>query len=395
MILEWAEDPNNYRLLMWIYGPAGAGKSSIMQSIAELLEEDGTLGGSFFFYRTGEKRNTKTHFVTTLAYQLALTVPYFGEYLAAAIYRDPSVFSRTLAVQMKALIMEPIMMAAAINRQSPDWTYVLLVDGLDECSPPESQREIIHLLTNCASSHFRILIASRPEYAIRDSFDIQSVSDQTQRLALDNKFQPDVDIRLYLMDKFSEIRSRNPFRRSIPNDWPSRDDLNTLVRNSSGQFIYAATVIRFIDSHRHNPVVRLATVLKARVFADQTETPFAQLDELYHQILASVDDIEKVLDIIHCLLFCPVGLETKQIEVILGYETGECLGILCDMHSLLLIPDSNLQISNNSIKFHHASFGDFLSDPLRATYLYVNPEKASASVATRIVNRFDGMLSKN
>ena len=197
------------------------------------------------------------------------------------------------------------------------------------------------------------------------------------------------------MDKFGEIRSRNPFRRSIPNDWPSRDDLNTLVRNSSGQFIYAATVIRFIDSHRHNPVVRLATVLKARVFADQTEPPFAQLDELYHQILASVDDIEKVLDIIHCLLFCPVGLETKQIEVILGYETGECLGILCDMHSLLLIPDSNLQISNNSIKFHHASIGDFLSDPLRATYLYVNPEKASASVATRIVNRIDGMLSKN
>ena len=115
MILEWAEDPNNYRLLMWIYGPAGAGKSSIMQSIAELLEEDGTLGGSFFFYRTGEKRNMKTHFVTTLAYQLALTVPYFGEYLAAAIYCDSSIFSRTLAVQMKALIMEPIMMAAAIN----------------------------------------------------------------------------------------------------------------------------------------------------------------------------------------------------------------------------------------------------------------------------------------
>lgn len=377
---------------MWIYGPAGAGKSSIMQSIAELLEEDGTLGGSFFFFRTGEKRNTKTHFVTTLAYQLALTVPHFGEHLAAAINHDPSIFSRTLTVQMKALVMGPIMMAAASDQQSYNWTYVLLVDGLDECAPHESQREIIHLLSNCVSSHFRILIASRPEYAIRESFNTQTVSNQIQRLALDNRCQPDADIRLYLVDKFHEIRSRNSFRLSIPNGWPSQDDLNTLVRNSSGQFIYAATIIRFIDSHRHNPVVRLATVLKARVYAEDTVTPFAQLDELYHQILASVDDIKKVLAIVHCLMFCTGGLETKQLEVILGYEAGECLGILCDMHSLLLIPDSNLQVSNNCIKFYHASFGDFLSDQLRATHLYVSPEKASASVATRIVNRFDSTL---
>ena len=34
-ILQWAKNPNNLGLLMWIFGPAGAGKSSIMQSIAE------------------------------------------------------------------------------------------------------------------------------------------------------------------------------------------------------------------------------------------------------------------------------------------------------------------------------------------------------------------------
>ncbi len=48
-ILEWAQNPYNLRLLMWIYGPAGAGKSAIMQTIAERCAELGILAGSFFF----------------------------------------------------------------------------------------------------------------------------------------------------------------------------------------------------------------------------------------------------------------------------------------------------------------------------------------------------------
>ena len=35
-------------LFLWLYGPAGAGKSAIAQTIAELLEEAGLLAGAFF-----------------------------------------------------------------------------------------------------------------------------------------------------------------------------------------------------------------------------------------------------------------------------------------------------------------------------------------------------------
>ena len=34
--------------------------------------------------------------------------------------------------------------------------------------------------------------------------------------------------------------------QSVPTTWPSHADISTLVEQSSGQFIYAATVVKFV-----------------------------------------------------------------------------------------------------------------------------------------------------
>jgi len=47
---------------------------------------------------------------------------------------------------------------------------------------------------------------------------------------------------------FADIKRTHVWKIFIPNDSPSRDDDNKLVWKSSGQFIYAATIIRFISS---------------------------------------------------------------------------------------------------------------------------------------------------
>ena len=47
-IMGWVKDPNKVALILWLYGPAGAGKSAIAQTIAELLEEAGLLAAAFF-----------------------------------------------------------------------------------------------------------------------------------------------------------------------------------------------------------------------------------------------------------------------------------------------------------------------------------------------------------
>ncbi|KJA20442.1 hypothetical protein HYPSUDRAFT_1092317, partial [Hypholoma sublateritium FD-334 SS-4] len=147
-ILDWARDPHNLRLLMWIYGPAGAGKSAIMQTMAEILEELGILGGSFFFFRGAAQRNEKTHLIATLAYQLTQKVPSLVPYISTAMDNDPAIFTRTLETQMRTLVIDPMSAAARDDPRSNVWCYVMLVDGLDECSPPESHKEIITLLNN-------------------------------------------------------------------------------------------------------------------------------------------------------------------------------------------------------------------------------------------------------
>jgi len=39
-------------LIMWLYGAAGAGKSAIAHTLAEICDKDGWLRATFFFWKT-------------------------------------------------------------------------------------------------------------------------------------------------------------------------------------------------------------------------------------------------------------------------------------------------------------------------------------------------------
>ena len=59
--------------LLWMWGPAGVGKSAIAKSCAEKAAEEGRLGASFFFSRTQHVDDPK-RFFTTIARQLVQKV---------------------------------------------------------------------------------------------------------------------------------------------------------------------------------------------------------------------------------------------------------------------------------------------------------------------------------
>ncbi len=386
--MDWAQEPQNLRLLMWIYGPAGAGKTAIMQTIAEICEEAGILGASFFFFRTDNMRNVKGRLVATLAYQLALKQPKLGQYITSAINRDPSIFSQSLAVQMQVLIVTPMVTFLDTHPHVTNWRHIILVDGLDECSPENCHREIITVLSQNSFPPFRFIIASRPEYAIRNTFSLPYINERTETLALDDNYQPDGDIDLFLRDKFNELRFNHPRGPHLPPHWPGDANINTLIRNASGQFIYAATAMKFLDSPRHDPIKALDTVLRTQISADQLRTPFAQLDALYHHVLNSVQEIYKVLGILHCLLLVHDIGDIDGVEALLAYSHGESRTVLCDMHSLLGVPGSN----NGKITFYHTSLGDFLRDRLRARHLYVPPIDSRQFIATCFAQNFRGVF---
>jgi len=117
------------------YGPAGAGKSAIAQTIAEMCEEEMILLASFFFSRNDPSRSNVNPFIATIAYQITLNLPHVREAIPGAIERDPLIFTKSLAVQFKSLIVAPLQpLAEAGFFGEPTSRRLVIIDGLDECS---------------------------------------------------------------------------------------------------------------------------------------------------------------------------------------------------------------------------------------------------------------------
>jgi hypothetical protein len=183
---------------------------------------------------------------------------------------------------------------------------LVIIDGVDDCSDPKIQQNILEVLANAQREHrlpLMFLFFSRPEQHISLAFSTRVLPNMTTRIALEESYLPNEDIESFLTDKFQEIKSTHWLRAYIPPEWPLPDVLNHLIEKSSGQFIYASTasVIQYVSSIRHKPTDRLDIILGIR--PAQRDLPFAELDALYRHILANTEEIEPILEILSFLLF--------------------------------------------------------------------------------------------
>ena len=389
-IMDWVKDPNKVALFLWLYGPAGAGKSAIAQTIAELLEKAGLLAAAFFFSRNAAGRNDKTLLVPTLIYQLVKSIPEIRAYVLEALEQDPALFSYSIEAQIQALIVEPLNAAANKETLAPilfSRPRLIILDGLDECCTTSAQTQILDALST-AAKHLHIpllfLIASQPEQDIRQSInDPNGLGSLSFSIALDDTYQPEDDIRVFLQSTFDEIKRKHPSRAHLSMSWPNAEDIQRLVKKSSGQFIFASTVAKYVNSRRHWPPDRL-NIIFGKSKPDQ-ETPFAELDSLYHLILSSVADAEKLQDVLIFLVLRPFwqsGIRVKQtitlIERFLFYRPGEIDIILTDLHSIIYVPPPGNDIS--SLQFFHASLPDFLLDRSRSMNFFLDQGAAYAKL---------------
>ena len=91
-----------------IYGPAGPGKSAIAQTITEMCDEEMIMLACFFFSRNDPSCNTIKPLIATIAYQITSNLPDVKDAILEAITRDSAIFSKSLAVQVKSLIVAPL-----------------------------------------------------------------------------------------------------------------------------------------------------------------------------------------------------------------------------------------------------------------------------------------------
>ena len=382
--IKWGEDLHAF--IMWVYGPAGAGKSAIAQTIAEMCEDEMILLASFFFSRNDPSRSTVKPLIATIAYQITLNLPQVRDAILRAIKHDPLIFSKSLAIQVKSLIVAPLQpLTDAGYFKEPTSRRLIIIDGLDECSHPKVQQNILEVLAN-AQQHHRLplifLFASRPEQHISHAFNTGLLPSVAACIALDESYLPNEDIELFLTDKFQEIKSTHRLRAYIPPQWPLPDVLEQLVRKSSGQFIYASTVICYVASIRHKPVDRLDIILGIR--PPQRDLPFSELDALYTHILSGVEDIERMLKILSVVFFCDHDYTKREwnfrppiIEKFLCLQPGDVELYLGDLNFLITIE------SEQKIRVLHASLTDFFVDSTRSKMFWINRQARHTAFARR------------
>ena len=126
---------------------------------------------------------------------------------------------------------------------------------------------------------------------------------------------------MFLKSKFKENHPSGP---QLSSQWASEEDLHHIVRKSSGQFIYAATAVKFVESSRHHPVKRLKVLLGAS--EPENDSPFTALDALYHQLFLTIENLDGALDLLTLLVF--QNRESYYLnfsEDLLGLDEGEVL----------------------------------------------------------------------
>ena len=186
---------------------------------------------------------------------------------------DPTLHTKSMDVQLRTLIVDAFQNISPL----PQRPNLVIIDGLDECHDKAAQQSILRLLYESITVHklpLRFLIGSRPESHIRASFDQESLYTITHRVILDETFNPGRDIRVLLQDGFAKISAEKSIPSHVKQPWPGEGVIDLLVQRSSGQFIYPATVLKFVGADFCSPTKQLALVLK------RDPTAFSDLDHL-------------------------------------------------------------------------------------------------------------------
>ena len=375
------------KFIMWLHAAAGGGKTAIGRTIAQWCEEEGILLGEFFFSRSDMNLARVSSLPATLAYRMAtLTLKGAKEAISKVISRDPHIFSASLADQMKKLVLGPLNLLAPCGIVP----HVIILDGLDECLSDDDQQLVLDVISETLyplNPDLRVLVCSRPEPAISTAFRGATFQGISTSISLSHDVDSDADIRTLLVEQFARLRQQ---LLDVPNgEWPTAADIERIVQKSSGHFIFAATVIKYICAprHRHNAVTRLKHVLDLAQLPpnlDAKRHPFAVLSTLYTLILSTREDVASTVKACAVCLEYPRYFKTisvTDLTKVLHFDLALTRALLDDLASLF-----NVGI-NQDIKTFHASFSDFLFDRSRSGDFYREQGDVAAEITCGLLKQ--------
>ncbi|KAJ3566069.1 hypothetical protein NP233_g7232 [Leucocoprinus birnbaumii] len=385
--------------MLWVTGSAGVGKTAVAQTVAQRCNETGRLGGTFFFSRPGE-RNDPERVIPTLAHQFAIRIPDYRKIIAHILMHDSTILEKDVESQFRKLISEPF---ALMKRQNTTW--VIILDGLDECQGSDAQIGLIELISayirnSDASNPTLWLICSRPEWQFRQLFSNSEFMEFCIReeILIDSRSSR-ADVSFALEAGFQGIRGRywDVFSPTGAETWPSVRQLRELSLIASGLFIFASTVLQFVgDAGFGDPVSRLETCLAFLRSPENSScmNPLYALDLLYGRVLADVpSEIAPVtITILGFHILQPDNrMPARAVANFLCLDQRTFYKALRMLHSILFIPDPD-EAGTQRLRIHHTSLIDFLRNEDRSGKFSLKYGKAEASIAVQSIKWYNHYL---
>ena len=332
-------------------------------------------------------------FFTSLAVQLACTVPSLQTHIRDAVRERSDIANLSLLDQWRQLILVPL------SRQKSHQSYVLVIDALDECEGEKNVQIILGLLAEARSLktvRLRIFLTSRPEIPILHGI-YHILQAEHQDFILHN-VPPTIvnhDISLFLEHNLGIIRRE----WTLGVDWPGEVVLRQLVHKSSSLFIWAATACRFINEGQEFAEGRLNEILEGTSFEG---TPEQHLDQIYITILqSSIPNAFRPLEKVRlykrqqrilgsiALLLSP--LSAASLAKVISISKTQVTQTLERLQAILDVPKDVAGF----LRLHHPSFRDFLLNKDRCGDFWVDEKKAHQILAAGCIQLMSQTLKKD
>jgi hypothetical protein len=367
-MLAWAGELSPSMSVFWLAGLAGTGKSTIARSFCERVASTELVLASFFASRSSGDRRDPFNVVRSFAFELAIAHPQIRSHVLTAIRSPPDIIQRPMKEQIDRLLAKPLSLALHGGRP-----IVMVIDALDECAKighVEGGRLIPLLAEALRDLPVKLLVASRQETSLVGMF--ESLAHIPLRLHEVEKGAVEPDVRRIFDAGFAEIRRDHGL--TAESQWPSEEDLQSLVRLTGRFFIFAATALRYIGDSRFKPAEQLSQVL-ARGATLDGEAPYAQIDALYTDILqaATCDNSgstntrlrRRVGNLIRTVVLLEEPLSMVSLALLMGACETDVAKDVSALAAVLLHTKDSGNPSPAIVRIFHPSLQDFLSDSQR------------------------------
>lgn len=352
--MAWAKD--DLTRIFWLAGMAGTGKTSIAVTLCRMLRDEPhvVLGGSFFCSRfSGSVPRTEARrILPTLVLSLVDRYPEFAKALLEELKANPQAAHKPARQQIEALLIKP-----SASLASYAYPIVFVIDALDECSDGREIASLISAIADFESDvKFKFILTSRPEMHIRGTPISNPAHYSVLHLHTIGEVEVTADIRRYITGTLNAVDSDT--------DWYTNEDLESLVDISRGLFIFASTVLRYIQArvHAKGRKERLQKVTSA---ASGTTAATISLDKIYEMILleaarsdaVDVDELDETKRVLACILTARTSLSAQALAELLDVEVDDVRGSLERLHSVVYMPADD---EDSGLRVLHASFGDYI-----------------------------------